>query len=90
MYSVTRFNQFLKYVVVLHLLVFLIYIGLLFHSRGLIRVPDGVNVFTIKFSMISLFDTFYLKVCRNFGPNCDLFFLSHSLFVCLRINTLRT
>ena len=90
MYSVTRFNQFLKYVVVLHLLVFLICIGLLFHSRGLIRVPDGVNVFTIKFSMISLFDTFYLKVCRNFGPNCDLFFLSHSLFVCLRINTLRT
>ena len=30
MYSVTRFNQFLKYVVVIHLLVFLICIGLLF------------------------------------------------------------
>ena len=87
-YSVTRFNQFLKYVVVLHLLVFLIYIGLLFHSRGLIRVPDGV--FLTSSFLISLFDTFYLKVCRNFGPNCDLFFLSHSLFVCLRINTLRT
>ena len=53
MYSVSRFNQFLKYVVVLHLLVFLICIGLLFHSRGLIRVPDGVNVFTIKFSDFS-------------------------------------
>ena len=35
MYSVTRFNQFLKYVVVLHLIVFLICIGLLLHSRGL-------------------------------------------------------
>ena len=56
MYSFTRFNQFLKYVVVLHLLVFLIFIGLLFHSRGLIRVPDGVNVFTIKFSWF-LFST---------------------------------
>ena len=51
MYSVTRFNQFLKHIVVLHLLVFLICIGLLFHSRGLIRVPDGV--FTIKFSDFS-------------------------------------
>ena len=60
MYSVTRFNQFLKYVVVLHLLVFLICIGLLFHSRGLIRVPDGV--FLTSSFLISLFDTFYLKV----------------------------
>ena len=51
MYSVTSFNQFLKHIVVLHLLVFLICIGLLFHSRGLIRVPDGV--FTIKFSNFS-------------------------------------
>ena len=75
MYSVTRFNQFLKYVVVLHLLVFLICIGLLFHSRGLIRVPDGVFSF-----LISLFDTFYLKVCRNFGPNCDPFFC-HTVYL---------
>ena len=35
MYSVTRFNQFLKHIVVLHLLVFLICVGLLFHSQGL-------------------------------------------------------
>ena len=52
MYSVTKFNQFLKYAVVLHILVFLIYIGLLFHSQGLIRVPDGVyhQVFWFLFS----------------------------------------
>ena len=89
MYSVTRFNQFLKYVVVLHLLVFLICIGLLFHSRGLIRVPDGV--FNIKFSDFSFRHLLSeSSICRNFGPNFDPFFLSHSLFVCLRINTLRT
>ena len=38
MYSVTRFNQFLKFlkhIVILHLLVFLICVGLLFYSRGL-------------------------------------------------------
>ena len=35
MYSVTRLNNFLKYVVVLHLLVFFICVGLLFHSRGI-------------------------------------------------------
>ena len=88
MYSVTKFNQFLKCVVVLHLLVCLICIGLLFHSRGLFGVFP--TVFLPSSFLISLVDTFYLKVCRNFGPNCDLFFLSHSLFVCLRINTLRT
>ena len=88
-FSDYRFNQFLKYVVVLHLLVFLICIGLLFHSRGLIRVPDGV--FTIKFSDFSFRHLLSeSSICRNFGPNCDLFFLLHSLFVCLRINTLRT
>ena len=86
MYSVTRLNQFLKYVAVLHLIVFLICIGLLFYSRGF-AFP---TVFLPSSFLISLVDTFYLKVCRNFGPNCDLFFLSHSLFVCLRINTLRT
>ena len=35
MYSVTRFNQFLKHIEVLQLLVFLICVGLRFHSRGL-------------------------------------------------------
>ena len=85
MYLVTRFNQFLKYVVVLHLLVFLICIGLLFHSRGLIRVPDGVNVFTIKFSDFSCRHLLSESlICRNFDSNFDPFFLSHSLFVCLR------
>ena len=44
MYSVTRFNQFLKHIVVLHLLVFLICVGLLFHSRGLF----AYLVFTIR------------------------------------------
>ena len=67
MYSVTRFNQFLKHIVVLHLLVFLICIGLLFHSRGLIRVPDGV--FTIKFSDFS----FRHLLSGNFGLNCEPF-----------------
>ena len=90
-YSVTGLNQFLKCIVVLHLLVFLICIGLLFNSRGLIRVPDGVNVFTIKFSDFSVRHLLSeSSICRNFGPNFDPFFLSHSLFVCLRINTLRT
>ena len=44
MYSVTRFNQFLKHIVVLHLLVFLICVGLLFNSRGLF----AYLVFTIR------------------------------------------
>ena len=87
MYSVTRFNHFLKYVVVLHLLVFLICIGLLFHSRGLFVFP---TVFLPSSFLISLVESFYLKVCRNFGPNCDPFFLSHNLVVCSCKNTLRT
>ena len=44
MYSVTSLNQFLKGIVVLHLLVFLICVGLLFHSRGLF----AYLVFTIR------------------------------------------
>ena len=87
MYSVTRFNQFLKHIVVLHLLVFLICIGLLFHSRGLFVFP---TVFLPSSFLISLVESFYLKVCRNFGPNCDPFFLSHNLVVCSCKNTLRT
>ena len=71
MYSVTKFNQFLTYVVVLHLLVFLICIGLLFfYSRGFFAFP---TVFLPSSFLISLFDIFYLKVCGNFGPNCEPF-----------------
>ena len=44
MYSVTRFNHFLKHIEVLHLLVFLICVGLLFHSRG----SFAYLVFTIR------------------------------------------
>ena len=69
MYSVTRLNQFLKYVAVLHLIVFLICIGLLFYSRGF-AFP---TVFLPSSFLISLFDIFYLKVCGNFGPNCEPF-----------------
>ena len=76
MYSVTRFNQFLKHIVVLHLLVFLICIGLLFHSRGF-AFP---TVFLPSSFLISLVDTFYLKVCRSFGPNCDPFFC-HTVYL---------
>ena len=75
MYSVTRFNHFLKYVVVLHLLVFLICIGLLFHSRGLFVFP---TVFLPSSFLISLLDTFYFKIFSNFGCNCDPF-LCHTV-----------
>ena len=39
-----------------------------------------VNSFTISF-LISFVDISYPKVCGNFGPNCEPFFLSHSSFV---------
>ena len=70
MYSVTRLNQFLKYVAVLHLLVFLMCIGLLFIAEGLFAFP---TVFLPSSFLISLVDTFYLKVCRNFVPDCEPF-----------------
>ena len=72
MYSVTKFNQFLKYVVVL-----INCIGLLFHSRALFVFP---TVFLPSSFLISLLDTFYVKVCRNFGPNFDPFFC-HTVYL---------